>query len=539
MRTTALISTVSLLLAGNALAGRYEDFCKKAQTNPGPPVQTVAATFLGSAGDEIFVGGGIQRDGSVVLVGQAVGPEFLSAPGAKVAVWGPDQSGNRDAIKPDKHGQVSGEVVADPRRAMSAGFVVRMSGDLQKVLSVGRFGFGVASAASGAVGPDGAVYVSGRCDFKVLQQLAKGGGQLASTDLAGAPNPKEKPAALPDAYVAKVAADGTKLEWVHVLRNATGQTGRLFVTDKHLVVDAGGLRAISLDGRQCVDLKVPGADRTVGVYVDPKTGTVLRGGDRNTNTGREPYRNPFLTIYDAKGNRGETLWNWDSKVVGSDKYRLVSDSSPRVQTIDPDGNIVIAGWSDGGNTVFNRQPKDLDATHEKVKGTFIDSAWGMNVGSLATILVIDPKTYAVKAGTLWTSFVPDDKDTFGNKVNKPNNASVTSMAYLPDGSLAISGNAATGITETADAWFRYLGKGRFGGAYFTVFTPDFRQLRFSSYMPGCEDPIVVTAGDTLLLIGGAKLDEDNKFEGPLVQPVQPKHAGGRYDGHVVLMKAKN
>ena len=36
--------------------------------------------------------------------------------------------------------------------------------------------------------------------------------------------------------------------------------------------------------------------------VSPKDGSLYWGGDRNTSTGREPYRQPFLHCFDGDGN---------------------------------------------------------------------------------------------------------------------------------------------------------------------------------------------------------------------------------------------
>jgi hypothetical protein len=288
-----------------------------------------------------------------------------------------------------------------------------------------------------------------------------------------------------------------------------------------------------------VDLKIAGSDDKSGVTISADGKTIIRGGDRNTSTGREPYRNPYLHIHDGRGNRQTTLWNWDSKVIGSDKYRLVSDSSPRRHAFDPKGNLVVAGWSDGGNTVFNREPNDLDAAHGKFKGKFIESAWGMNVGSLTTIMVLDPKTYKVIDGTLWISFVPDDKETFGRQVNKPNNAGVDAMGFLDDGSLVITGTAATGIIETKDSWYRYPGKGRFGGWYLAVLTSDYRDLRFCSYMPDTGNVTVIPVGEKLLVVGAAKRNDQGVCDAPSVNALQTEFGGGTLDGHVILMEAVN
>src|SRR6185369_9126375 len=69
-----------------------------------------------------------------------------------------------------------------------------------------------------------------------------------------------------------------------------------------------------------------------------KDGKIYYGDDRNTNTGKEPWRQPFYYIYDKTGAKEKTLWEWESKGLrrdGAPAYGDVADSSPRVTTIDP------------------------------------------------------------------------------------------------------------------------------------------------------------------------------------------------------------
>lgn len=519
---------VLLLAAMSADAGRYEQYVQRVRENPGPPLKAVAAATFGSTSDEAFVGGGVQKDGTVVLIGQAVGPEFPHSD-ANVQVFGNDQRGERPLPQPDRKGRVSNASLVDARRPLTAGFVLRWSPVQGKVVSATRFGFGVASAGDGGVASDGSIFLVGRCDLDRVRSLG-GKTRLVVTE-AGNAAP-----GFGDGYVAKLDASGAKLDWIHVLRGIGGSETRLLrITDDAVFVDFSGVRAVSRDGRQSVDLKVPGYTDKHGSAVSPDGRLIVHGGDRNTNTGREPYRNPYLHVYDAKGNRLETLWNWDSRRAGADQYRLVSDSSPRRQAFDPKGRIVVAGWSDGGNTVFNRQPRDLDAPHGQFKGKFIDSAWGMSVGSLCTLMAIDPKTWNVVDGTLWISFVPDDPETFGRAVGKPNNASVDSMGFLDDGSLAIAGTAATGIIETPDALFHYSGKGKFGGWYLAVLTADYRNLRFSTYLPDIEEARVISAGRRLLVVGLARRAENGESAAPRVG-VKSSFAGGQTDAWMLLLE---
>ena len=70
----------------------------------------------------------------------------------------------------------------------------------------------------------------------------------------------------------------------------------------------------------------------------------------------------MFTAPTAKSNTNSTTGTALSSA--STTLRLVSDSAIRRAAVDPDGNLVIYAWSDGGNSVMYREPFDV-RTHAK------------------------------------------------------------------------------------------------------------------------------------------------------------------------------
>jgi hypothetical protein len=141
--------------AGQAAAGRFEEFTKKAAGGPG--LKTLAATYFGGADNEEFVDAAGQSDGTVVAFGNAWGPTFPAAPAPTVLGKG------KRYDCPETITDKKGRSVYDAANPNIAGMIVRYSGDLQKVLGVTRFDWGVASIETGMAAGDGSLFIAGRC----------------------------------------------------------------------------------------------------------------------------------------------------------------------------------------------------------------------------------------------------------------------------------------------------------------------------------------------------------------------------------------
>jgi YD repeat-containing protein len=85
----------------------------------------------------------------------------------------------------------------------------------------------------------------------------------------------------------------------------------------------------------------------------PVDGFIARTTNRgNWSTGREPWKSPGVRICRPDGSDLYQLYEWDGKYVGLDNHRSVADTHVMNLNYDDDGNLLLATWSDGGNTVM-------------------------------------------------------------------------------------------------------------------------------------------------------------------------------------------
>ncbi len=528
--------------AGQAAAGRFEEFTKKAAAGPG--LKTLAATYFGGADNEEFVDVAGQPDGTVVAFGNAWGPTFPATPAP--TVFGRGKRYDCPETITDKKGRS----VYDAANPNIAGMIVRYSGDLQKVLGVARFDFGVASIETGMAAGDGSLFIAGRCTEampaaagaalagKTAQPAEESSDGKRGKEARFGPTTYQGVPFTGDVYVAKLTPDAGRIVWVHILTGLRTPPPGLFAGPQGTVIfDCNGVKRLSADGRTLSEITkaMSEGDRVKVHAVSPADGSFLHGGDRNTHTNKEPWRQPFLNCFDATGNRVWRIWDWDPKSVGADAKKLQSDSACRAAVWAPNGDIIVGGWSDGGNSVFTREIKDVDKGLPKGTPGFGMSAWGMKgANSLAYLMRFDPKTFQMKAWTLWVSYVPQNPAEPKSGGN-PNFASIRHLLMLPDGSVAFAGQAATGLIQTPQAWFTYPPEGKSGGHYVAVFSGDFTNLEFSSYVPGCEVGGLGLAKSGLVVAGRSEGKDGAGNASPAVNAVQ-KACGGKGDGHLILLE---
>jgi len=509
-------------------SNRYGKYMHRA--GRGPHASVVVATTFGTAGYEEFVDAGALADGTIVAFGNAWGPQFPSTPKPIVLGKGKHLGLSPTTTVKDKKGAEKQVLSQDDPDA--AGMIVCYDPALTGVRKVIRFDWGVATITAGLITRDGKdLIIAGRATaaFRALHAKAPihqietgakaGGYEYAGTACTG------------DIYVMRLGPDGTP-QWAWILE-AMGKPPEQFWTDAKGAVyfDSAGLKRIGSDGRTLAMI----SDRTAGktakwLAVDPKEGTGFYGGDRNTFTNRQPYRQPYLYKYDGKGSKLWTLWEPDPKKLGSDTpLSLESDSSPRAMDFAPNGDLLVGGWSDGGNSVFPKQATDM--TKPATSAGYGMSPWGMkNANSLSHLIRIDPKTLETKAHSWWVCYLPGK--------NAPNHASIRSLKVMPSGLVAFTGNAATGLIQTPNAFFPPFDETStlYGGEFVTVFNEDFTHLAFSSYMPGCENLTLGATSDGVLVVSRAKAD-DGRIPATASPAHKPLHGfGGATDAHIVLLR---
>lgn len=517
----------------DAPSGRFVEYSRAARGSNGK-VRLLAATYFGTTGDEAFSEAIILPDQTIVAAGTfATLPPLKAAP---LRVFGTDLPDSRFPPPPP----APADSKAIPRDPKATVVLVHYSADLSTILNVIRFPYAAASLRRIQATPDGQLLI-----VASLEPAASESGLLQHVK----PRIEENPAA-----VAAAAERNRRPGNDSLLLRIDPRTWTTVwsVLWKHRSIDAVPLAngaTLVESGRSYFVLNRSGAiERSFDLPSDVSwrvrtrleahaDGSFYIGGEYHSGTGREPYRNPLLHRFNPDGKTRWTAWNWTGPIVGNDAVRLVSDSAVRIVRVCDDDTILVAGWSDGGNTVFTRQPYDIEAPHGK--SSFAGSTWGAGVLSVSHILRLDAKTMQVRGHAQWLSYL--------THTNKPNSARIDDIAHLPDGRCIVVGGTSHAMIETPDAWITPFIKakddqpGPKGGNALVIYSPDFDQLLFATHLPCVRDlRLAAPAHGRFVIVGAAAPDPEKhpSLRQPLLpNALQPAFGGGRTDAYIMLVEA--
>jgi hypothetical protein len=495
--------------------------------------EVLAATYIGGKGHEWLISGGFQADGTIVLVGNVLGPVFelpvevkvlgtdLPAPAEPKPVPQRDAKGGQ---RTDKQGKPLWEKPSW-RHEGTTGFIVRCSGDLKKALSAQRLPWTSGAITSATIGKDNAIYIAGRA----TDGIAKLGGNIE--ELAVSPEANRKDGRCDHTFIARLSADASNVEWVRHLKGPSDAPQLTVTDDGSIRLGAQDVRTFDPSGKLLATVIVPGGVKKTS-SVSPTDGSIVNGGEHHWPTGREPWRCPTLNVHQSDGKLKYQLYDWGGPYVGLDNCRQVSDTAIRWVTHEPDGSILVYAWSDGGNSVITTQPADVrrGVGH---KGLGITAA-GAGVLSCAYVVRIEPKNYTVTAWTIWLAF---------SQTGKPNSIWIDNLSRMPDGSIAIAGRSALGLWQTKNK----LTEAEPSGPYVAVFNPQLTGVRFCSVVPGAGVAEVgydhaawgivsgQVNGKTRMLFVGSAVQEADSAATPTRNALQENFGGGWCDGYAILL----
>lgn len=523
-----VVVAVAVMSSFSAYAGRFQDYTAKYKNPPNPIKAVVVAGWLGSEGTEWCSGADLLADGTVVVGGTALGPTMKTLCGVTVKVLGTD-SGSGPGAQEQKDPKDK-LILPDWKRNDGAGFVAGLAPDAKSCKWAVRFPWKSGSITDLIADPSG-IYVTG-----------KAGDAISAVGSVRNVSAEPVDAQVGSVFVTKLSLDGSKILWTVTFSDPDRGPKLRLVGDGRLIVEGGWAYILKADGT--IDKVVQLNKKYKGCRgVNPVTFQSAFGWDSNTNTGREPWRQPHLRITSGPepDATSKTYYAWNPKLVGTDKYRLVSDSSFRLLHYVDGKTLYAIGWSDGGNTVFEREPTNLDAG-VKFQGLGF-STWGAYVGSFCHILKFDvsgpePK---VIGKTLWASYLRG-KD-------KPNSSSVTSIEEASDKSTMIAGGAAHHIIQTGNHIFS--SSEEVAGQYIAVLAGDASSIRFCSAID-CAGLVKIRDNTTwglasrkvgeknfALFVSGA-IEKRPNAEPPIFasqkNPVQKTFGGGLADGYLVLLE---
>ncbi|HXG60643.1 MAG TPA: hypothetical protein VNO22_04675 [Planctomycetota bacterium] len=519
--------------------GRFEGYTERASR--GPKMKPVAATYLGGPSDEEFFAVRVLGDGTIVAFGNAWGPSFP----VPAVVWGRGEHRGLKAFGTDSRGRP----FLRPENPDIAGMVALYAPDASHLRKVFRFDWGVASLSAATVSSDGRAFLlAGRATaafravpptVRTVPPASEPPGKNASRTTG--PYEYEGVSCPGDVFICRMSLEG-KAEWAWVFEGA-GRPPEEIWTDREgfVYADVRGLIQVAPGGSSWKRLsEMAGGGQARWLAVDPDDGSAYFGGDRNTHTGKEPWRQPYLYKFDREGRRVWKLWEWAPRSlrdgVTPGLQGLVADSSVRALDRGPDGDLYVGGWSDGGNSVFARQPTDA-ARGVPPAPWSMDGSGMKGANSLAHIVRIDGSSLEAKSHVLWVAYFPADFSD-ARKAGSPNGARIRQIQVCPDGAVAVAGSAASVLVQTPGAFYRYPGGGRgYGGECVVVYDAGFENLLFSSYLPGYENARLWPTGRGIVVVGRTKGrdDEPEATPTPVLNAIQKEPGGGR-DAHLLLLE---
>lgn len=486
-----------------------------------------AATFFGGEGDERFLGAAFSPDGDSIW--------------AAINLADGSFAGDVHQFLP------GGETLQNPAFGEATAALVHYSSDLSQLRQILRFPENSARIDSIQSSRSGdAVYISGRTLGNFGQLVEKVG------DIATIEEPSDDPLAgfgggrqsniynQPGAFIARVSDDGTNLEWLAWLPNVSGVTFDFGPEDHLLLESRRRFWHLTSSGEltEAPELQAGFRARvSTPIAVSPVDGSFYIGGEYHSATGLEPWRNPFLHRFNADGTPRWTAWNWTGPLVGVRWSRQVSDSAVRAVLVEDNGDLLIRGWSDGGNSVFTNLPYDFRRSHGK--SGFAGSIWGANVLSVSYLMRMDPESMEITAFNRWLSYMPS--------TGTPNAANIRSFAQTSNREVVFSGSSAASLIETHNAfvepWYKQHQRNPAtarpkGGPYVAIFDHDFKNLLLSTSVPGLRQQKVQTQGQKILVTG-----EAIPMEGayginlpPIIKNApQEEFGGGATDAYLMLI----
>jgi len=239
--------------------------------------------------------------------------------------------------------------------------------------------------------------------------------------------------------------------------------------------------------------------------VDPRNGYTYT---LNTVQVHPILQQPLLT-----SSAGWKLWGWTHNQVAEEHKGvrfgpLMADSRGYDLWLMPDGNLGVLCWTDGGNSVLTRDPRDLEKINEAIEGP---GTWRTTPGGMASMfMLIDGDSGTPLSGTFVKSHVTNRVvDAWGR-------------VYLPrplEGATAMAEAAATAN----------------GGLF--VLSPDLRRPEVNIRLGGGpangghEGFAVLALKDNMLVMGGTT----NSLNPPTIHTLQTT-PGGAQDGFICVMK---
>ena len=349
-------------------------------------------------------------------------------------------------------------------------------------------------------------------------------GEGTKKEVVTSSSSSEPGSATPAGVGAGLAGPAPALAPALVTLTCVGGTGDQYVSEVGFLPDGtiygrgtGFTVGYSKDGTKCL-----------GIQGDPNTPSTQRRGALWANKGSSinvgnitltiGYRQVHAILQQPfiKSSAGWSWWGWSHEEAK--KRELMADSRGVAIHPLPGSRFLAKCWCDGGNTVLEKDPRDLDKPNPALANPYNRSA----AGSASLYIIGDART------------------------GEPLHA--TWMIHRPQAE-AVDAYGRVYISQQAQRKFGPVHKdslGLGGGAGISIFNPTLSQCLFSATLGG-DTSYAVAVRENMLVVGGsigqARKDKEGRAEGvendpaklPVRNPAQSRPGGGE-DGFLAILR---
>ncbi len=533
-----------------AVAGASETEWR-AKVAAGSKLRASAASYFGGAGAESFAGVVGCPGGGVLAYGNSWGPPFPPASVAP-AVLGPDMPCNLPAFEGGTPGDdYPYDVPPSAYHAGRTGFLVRYAADLGRVEAVTRFGWGVATVDAALRTSDGGLVTAGmaREGFAAVAKQASGVRRFPAGDGPGYGTVHYGGVPMPgDVYIGRWRDGLDGFVWVWILEKHVDPPPMLFeAPDAGVVFDCRGVKRASADGRSLEAVAAPvAASRTEGRFfagVNPRSGSLLFAGWMLSTSGQKEWLGPLLEERGAGGTTAARYYDWRASLVCQPAIDLAGAAGITHAGFLPDGGILVGAPTRLGRSVLERSPADVTAP-VAARGVFADELVGFdnrspwNAATRCTLARFDSAKPEDGIFACWAGVSREGRDAQAEELT------IEGLCAPDRDHVALwggSGGALLGTVAPVPVGTNALAianwKRKPATPFLTVFSSDFREVRWSGLLPRFRIGGVTRSSRGLVAAGTFR--QEWRFEpfAPVTAPGAQKTFGGGYcDGHILLLE---
>jgi hypothetical protein len=261
--------------------------------------------------------------------------------------------------------------------------------------------------------------------------------------------------------------------------------------------------------------------RVNDIALDSINNQIILGGDQQKD--QSGYCSGKLKVAYLKSftYQGQSRWDsYDFSALNANSQGLCADTGIRRIYLARDNNLYIAGFSAGGNTIFNRNPKNISQVANIKKYDLYNDPYNTSSNNIGFYARISP----TNGQTIIGQFILARNTSKGNTGNTIN---LTDIRADSGGNVYLSGESAFKFVDRDNIRVNGQALGAYGGdTFFIHISPQFdfrKKLQLLSKVGGQRKGLVSVRGDTFVFASEIKDSTSEAFT--TLNGIQTKKSG--------------